>query len=318
MDFRRIILIIAAAAAVITSCKKDEEDEAKPFIKGTMEIEGLPEFITPAFKCSLTAKGAEHPEGKDISYSWKVSPGMDKYDTTDVFNYVFPDSLCTYTVYCNAFATGYTSNSTFAYTTAAKAGKDGSITGIDYQSEILDGKYYYGTVGEDTWTFNNLAEGNGLGFRKSEVMAEVFGRFYSHADAVAACESLSGDWVLPTKEDWEKLETYVKSNPSSGKSTAAALMGDASFNGTLMWDYWPAVGDITNSTGFSAIPVGYANTKTGNFTGTYEYAVFWTSTSVEDDDTMAYYKYLIFNEPDMFTGKADKESFGASVRCIRK
>lgn len=129
--------------------------------------------------------------------------------------------------------------------------------------------------------------------------------------------------MLPTKEDWEKLETFVKAkteaDPTSyGKSVAAALMANASFNGDLILEYWPIVGDITNSSGFSAIPVGYANTEADTFHGPFEYAVFWTATSVEDNAEMAYYRYLICDQPDMFTGKAEKKSFGASVRCIKK
>ena len=319
MDFHKVILIIAAAAAVFCSCKDDDEGEAKPYLSGSLTIDALPEFVNPGYVFSLTASGLEHPEEGVIGYSWKMSPGMDSYDTTDVFSRRLSDTLRTYTIYCTAFADGYSSSSTYTYTTVVKGGKDGSITGVDYPEDMVDNKYFYGTIGENTWTLNNIFEGvDGLGFRSSEAMVEVFGRYYNYEDAVAACESISGGWTLPTKEDWEKLEDYVKANPTLGKSPAAALMGDSLFNGETMWEYWPAVGDITNGTGFGAISAGYANLASASFKGAYEYAVFWTATSVEDDDTMAYYKYLICNEPEVFTGKADKESFGASVRCIRK
>ena len=313
MNFRRLILIAAAVASMV-SCKKDDDTEVMPSLQGDMEIIGLTEFIRPNQTCTLKVKGAVHPEGKEMTYSWKVSPSMTKYDTTDVFIHTFSDTLQTYTVVCTAAADGYISNSDTKYTTIVKGGRNGSITGTGYASDAS-----YQLIGNQTWTTANSDEGEGTPFRHAEVMAGVFGRFYNFEQAKAACESMEGSWTLPSKEDWEILESYIKSSSDMGKSTAAALMlQDAKFNGVLLWEYWPAVGDITNKTRFSAIPAGYANILSGSFTGTYEYAAFWTSTEVEEDSSMGYYKYLICDEPDMFTGKADKESFGASVRCIRK
>ena len=326
MNFRKLILITAAFVSVAVSCKKDEDTEAKPYIQGSMEVTGLPEFVAPHQKCTMKVKGAIHPEGKEIGYCWKVSPVMSKYDTTRYenglnkkgepsdgsFTYTFKDSLATYTIYCYAFATGYSSNSTTTYTTVVKTGKDGSITGIEYPAANFT------TIGTQIWTVANESKGEGGSFRNAEVMANIFGRYYNYEQAKAACESLGTEWKLPTKEDWEVLESYTKEHADLGKTVAAALMGPASFNGILMWEYWPTVGKITNGTGFSAIPVGYANLATGSYSGTYEYAAFWTSTEVEDDSNMAYYKYLICDQPDLYEGKADKNSFGASVRCIMK
>ena len=38
---------------------------------------------------------------------------------------------------------------------------------------------------------------------------------------------------------------------------------------------------------------------------------------MEDDDAMAYYRYIVANQPDLFITKGDKKNFGASVRCVR-
>lgn len=314
MNFRRLILITAVITAAFASCKKDKETETSPSIQGTMRILDLPEFVGPGQKCTLKVKGAVPPEDEKMQYCWKVSPSMSKYDTTEVFVHTFSDTLQTYTVYCTAFATGYTSNSATNFTTVVKGGWNGSVTGKGYPEDSS-----FTVIGDQTWTTTNASAGEGATFRNAAVMADVFGRYYDFKQAHAACESLGEGWQLPSKEDWEKLDAYIKATPDLGKSTAAALMlQNAAFNGTAMWEYWPSVGDITNKSGFSVIPVGYANIKAGSFTGTYEYAAFWTSTSVEGEDSLAYYKYLICDEPDMYTGKADKNSFGASVRCIRK
>ena len=321
MSFRKLILILSAFAAIALSCKKDDDDEAKPYIKGTMEIEGLPEFISPRQTYTFTVKGAEHPDGGELNYYWRVSPSQTKYDTTYTkasYTHTFSDTLQTYTVYCYAYAEGYSNNSTFLYTTTMKGGRNGSITGINYPIDTVKDQFY-SKIGTQTWTTNNVSEGTfGEGFRNSEIMSTVFGRYYNYEDAVKACEALGSEWKLPTLEDWDTLVEYVNTNKGNSKTLAAALMGNASLNGEIMWEYWPAVGDITNHSGFSAIPVGYANLASNIFAGSYKYSTFWTASSLETDDTMAYYKYLIYNQPDVYTGTADKESFGASVRCIKK
>jgi uncharacterized protein (TIGR02145 family) len=103
-------------------------------------------------------------------------------------------------------------------------------------------------------------------------------------------------------------------------------MADVKFNTVTMWEFWPVVGNITNESGFSAVPAGYVNlgekSSEGTYpeadsNGVYEYAVFWTADAVEGDSEMAYYRYIVDNEPDLFISKGDKMNFGASVRCVR-
>ena len=93
-------------------------------------------------------------------------------------------------------------------------------------------------------------------------------------------------------------------------------MGNAYFNGNLMWDYWPAVGDITNASGLSMIPAGYYSNA--QFKGLNEYAIFWTADSVKDEEGMAYYRYVICDQPEFQLGKGEEKTFGANVRCVRE
>ena len=74
------------------------------------------------------------------------------------------------------------------------------------------------------------------------------------------------------------------------------------------------------------LAAGYLNlgarTETGEYPeaasyGVYEYAAFWTADSVEGEDGMAYYRYMVATQPDLFISKGDKDNFGASVRCVR-
>lgn len=327
MNFRKLIFATLLFSAAV-SCKDDDEGTVKPSLDGSLSIAGLQEYVIPGQTLQLTPKGATHPDGKDLTYYWKVSPTAPTACTTDVFNITFTDTLQTCTIYCSAIADGYSSLSASSLVTVVKGGKDGSIKGIEFPAENFstnDATYYYKQIGTQTWILNNVAErSSGKAYHNSEAMSDVIGRFYSYSEAVAVCESLSTsemEWTLPTLEDWKTLESYIKgeiaADPQKGKSTAAALMGDATFNDMTMWEYWPAVGDITNSSGFGAISAGYTNLETNLFEGVYGYATFWTATADEEDD-LAYCAYIICNEPDLYIGRKDTKSFGASVRCIRK
>lgn len=327
MNFRKLIISGFISIAAI-ACKKDEDGTITPSLDGYLSIKGLPEFVAPNSSYELTPEGVTHPDGDDLGYYWKLSPTKPQACTTKVYTAEFSDTLQTCTVYCYAFAEGYSGSSLSCYVTVVKGGKDGSIQGIDYPTDKLtteDGEYYYQKIGDQYWTVNNMAERDyGKAYRNAEVMSDVLGRYYNYEDAKAVCASLSTDtqtWALPTLEDWMTLKNHVNSTLSTdqkaGGSLAAALMGNATFNSNTMWSYRPKVGDITNSSNFSAIPSGYTNLKTSAFEGVYEYAAFWTATETEKANE-AYNVYLYFEEPELFTGKADKESYGASVRCIQK
>ena len=93
-------------------------------------------------------------------------------------------------------------------------------------------------------------------------------------------------------------------------------MVDARFLGTRMWEYWPQV-KITNKSGFSVLPVGYANDSGSSpkFTGLNSYAMLWTSTS--DSEDYGFCRYIYVKQNDVLVGARDKKSFRASVRCIK-
>lgn len=323
MNLRKIIFA-ALLVSALAGCKKDEDTTVSPSLEGYLTIKGLPEYVSGKQSVQLEPKGLSHPEGKEITYTWRVSPTAPAADSTRIFNFTFSDTLQTCTITCTASAEGYSSSAAVGYTTIVKGGKDGSITGIEFPTTCFStsaATYYYKQIGTQTWLLNNVAEKpSGMPYVNADVMSNVFGRYYSYQDAISVCESLSTsemEWTLPTLEDWRTLQTYIKEQPDAGKSVAAALMGNASFNGETMWEYWKAVGDITNSTGFSAIPVGYTNIKSSLFDGEYEYAAFWTA-SPADKSNEAQAVYIIENQPDIYIGDMDRESFGASVRCIRK
>ena len=307
MNRTRLSFIIFVTLAIL-SCKKKEETTI-PSLSGQLKINGIEVFVgadETSRTITLKPSGAKHPEGKHLGYCWKVSPTMTSYDTTRYenglnkkgqesdgsFTYTLKDSLGTYTIYCYAFASGYSGLSSAGYVTVVRGGfktspddPDVSITNTQITEKgtrLADTDYYYVTDGTRDWTANNAAEPtSGAAFWGYNAMADVFGRYYSYDEAKAVCASLpaadGNQWRLPTDEDWVNLiksittdatgefkaEPYADiywNNDENGKpSLAARLIADGYFNGEKLWDYWPGIGVPANTSGMAILPVGYAN-----------------------------------------------------------
>ena len=92
MSFRKLYSIILAVAVVASaaSCKKDKDTEASPSLDGMLRF-SIPGYIPPKDVLIITPRGLSHPEGKGIGYSWRVSPGMSKSDTTRLENGLTPE-----------------------------------------------------------------------------------------------------------------------------------------------------------------------------------------------------------------------------------
>lgn len=350
MSLRKLNPIIWVAIAMIAaaSCKKDD-DEVSPALNGTLHF-NVEEFVSPGYVAKMTPKGLKHPEGKGIGYYWKVTPGMTSADTTRLenglnsqghesdgtFTYWFPDTLGTLNVSCYGFAEGYTSSYASKYVTVVKPGVNGGsitrtgILSIDKHIEVDGIKYYYVTHNGLDWFRNNLANpAYGVPYTNAEAMSEVFGRYYSHAEATKACPE---GWRLPTDAEWRELAESINSESKADEyeiipAIAADLMVDAEFNSNAMWEYWPEVGEITNSSRLAILPCGYTNLgaqeadgsyPAAKFSGLNEYATFWTADMVGNEQGMAYYRYLITDQPGMQISKGDVNSLGVSVRCVRE
>ena len=322
----------AALAFAAVSCGDDDDETTTYPTLGGVTF-ACPVYAAPGESVTFTPSDVEHPDGGEVQYAWKVTPTMTESCTTKVFTHQFSDTLKTYTVSCYAFAEGYTGSSATKDVVVVKGGIDGSLT----ETEILasdrkitvDGMdYYYQTIGGLDWFRNNLASGpGGTPYVNENVMSDVFGRFYSYNEAVTACPE---GWRLPSEEDWMSLAASVGFEPSGKyavfEDVASKLLVNASFNLSPILEYWPVVGDVTNSSKLSFIPFGYANLGSRNeegrypqaaFFGRWEYAAVWTADKAEGDDGMAYCRYLLADQPDMLIGQYDVDSFGASVRCVR-
>lgn len=351
MSLRKLNPVIWVAMAMIAavSCKKDKDDELSPTLNGTLYF-NVAEYVSPGYVATMTPKGIKHPEGKGIGYYWKVTPGMTSADTTRLenglnsqghesdgsFTYWFPDTLGTVNVSCYGFAKGYTSSYASKYVTVVKPGVNGGSitrTGImspDKHIEADGIKYYYVRHNGLDWFRNNLANpAYGAPYVNSDAMSEVFGRYYSYEEAMKACPE---GWRLPTDAEWRAMAESINSKSKADEyevipAIAADLMVDALFNSNTMWEYWPEVGEITNSSRLAILPCGYTNLGAQAENGSYpaaaffglnEYATFWTADMVGNEQGMAYYRYLITDQPGMQISKGDVNSLGVSVRCVRE
>lgn len=324
------IIMFALVAFAAVACK-DDETETLPSLSGLYFA--CPHYVAPRQAVRMTPNEVKHPEGGEVGYYWRVTPTMSSNDTTKVYVHWFSDTLQTYTVKCTAFAEGYYGNTYSREVEVVKAGLDGSITetGIKASDKkiTVDGvDYYYRKIGGREWFRNNLAStASGVSYINEDIVSDIFGRFYSYTEAMNACPE---GWRLPSEEDWmslaEALGSPASSKYESFKNVTAKLLANAYFNSKAMLEYWPQVGDVTNESKLAFMPFGFVNLGPADASGKYpeasfegmaEYVAVWTADKVEGEDGMAYFRYIIADQPEMLVGKGDVNTFGAQVRCVR-
>lgn len=338
MKIKNIVLIgLSAATLALPSCKKDKETTTtKDYLDGTLSF-NMPGYVRKGEVFNLVPAGVKNPgtgSAENVGFYWTTSWNSAK-DTTKTeadtkgngaYQFTSPSKVGSFTVSCVAFAGGYYTTSNTANFNVVDPALDSTITGA-YTSkdpkftDPRDGNSYYTTTfNGKTWMKNNLCYSKaGVSFESSDAMDGIYGRFYSWSEAVTACPA---GWHLPSDAEFAEMANALapKGTEFTAKENftgvAGGLMVDAKFLGTRMWEYWPQV-KITNEAGFSALPVGYATlSDTPKFTGVDNYAAFWTSDSVEGGD-IAFYRYIFVKQNDILIGRGDKDSFLASVRCVK-
>jgi uncharacterized protein (TIGR02145 family) len=330
---RKIFIIAALLPVVFISCNNDDDDTTTNYVSGTLTF-SIDDYVGKGVTYTLTPSGITSPT-TGVGYSWKPSwsSTRDTTKTTDgtgdgSWTFTTPIVVGEYTISCSAFADGYTSTSATKTIYVVDPAVDSTITGLGfadapYFKDTRDGKEYFTTdFGGNTWMKENLGymtdTVGSISYLNSEVMDEIFGRYYTWEDAQTACPA---GWHLPTDEEFcQVADSIIADGTSYTKgenfiNAAGGMMADAYFLDSKMWEYWPQV-DITNKSGLSVIPVGYASTRsnTYSFKGINEYAVFWTSSSYDDDSGLI--RYIYVDKPDVYSGYMDK-AFYASVRCVK-
>lgn len=332
MRLERIALIGLTLLTGILSCKKDEEETTYESFSGSLNF-SVPRYVSRSSTHVLVPSGAYRSDGGGYGYYWTDS--IDSYkDTTryeggtgdGAYTFVVPkDTLCTMTVTCYIFAKGYSTTALSRYVTIVNPLQGGSLTmdGIDlstvFFTDTRDRRQYPSRlIGSHYWMTKNLAYAEaGVPMEYCDVMTYPYGRYYTWEEAQTVCPP---GWHLPSGEEWLDLAVAAGAADARADATFAGVAGnlmvDALFNRERMWEYWPQV-KITNRSGFSAIPTGYATMTddTATFYGNLEYAVFWTADSYNDEQGL--FRYINLKQPDVMLGSGHKDSFRASVRCVK-
>lgn len=337
MRIDKFLLCVSAAVAVLAACSKnDDNDENLPYVGGNLYfVNEIPDFVEYGYEQDLRVAGAFHPDvharadgsiPDSLGYvftnpfhvkSDTVKKFTDPVDTKVVYHFkVEKDTLASYAISAFAYAPDHYSISCSSYFTIVRPGfgEKSSIRGFDTTtgSVTLSGKEYYSMQhGGLEWIRQNYAdESAGYAYKGSEIMTDIFGRYYTWDEAVSICPD---GWRLPTSAELDALVEDF--------GGVKDIMSDVYFNGDRpkdkMWRYWPKVGTITDGSKLSLFPTGYA-VKAGdryNFYDLQVKSVLWTSDN--DGNGKAVARYIHEDQNILYSGLFDQSSFAASVRCVR-
>ena len=338
MKIERLLIVFLAAAVALASCKKDD-DEASMTFGGSLAFD-VPEYLaqnqTLTFTPGKISRSSDDKDLPEVNMYYKFTLG----DQTDsIFNidlskqYKFSTIISAgaigrYTLSVYAYAEHYSMSYYSTNIVVVDPVLNGrSLNGLDIDKDTpsftdADGtKYYTVEICGKTWMKQNYAgSGYGVPYKSSPVLNAFVGKYYSWDEAQKACPE---GWHLSTPEEWHELAKAYSSDPECPmdgdyQGMAGKLMVNARLNGESLWEYWPGV-TITNASGLSALPAGYANRsnvlRNKDFVDLGRYAAFWTSGEHGDSGD---YRYIISDEyDDVKQGMADKDNFLASVRCVK-
>lgn len=320
MRLKNSIILAAAVSALALSCGKSNKtpEEELPYLSGSVSF-SAPLYVLPGEKISMKASGASAADGSEVRYTWYVSPKPAVRDTADSYEFEAIDSLIDLSITCTAFADGYYSiykSATVKIVDPERSLVREPFDGVQTETDERDGETIeYVNIGSKSWMSKNLAyNGSGVSFSNPLATNPIYGRYYTWTEAGDACPQ---GWRLPSQNDLTELFAVAG---NSAEDAAGGLMVKSTLNGEDLWEFWPDV-IITNKSGFSALPTGYAIYSNGQFSfeGIQKYAVYWTSDVVGADTAEPKGVYFYFHDgsPKVFMGEGYVDYFAASVRCVR-
>lgn len=322
LKFASLVIILAAAA--LSGCK-DDDDTTYLTLSGSLSFR-VPDFVPAGYTQSIKLSEISTvyaDDGTEVGHYFSYRSKIDTASGPDyVYTFVIPDTLASLSVTCTAFAKGYYGKSYSGTMVVVDPAPGKSLTGI--RNDLADGSFEldgnnisYQEFGDSYWTMVNLppTAGKGESFNGYELLSTILGGYFTWGEAQSVCPD---GWRLPSDEDWSALAKHLGGEAAASfadfPGVASKMLANGRLNGDLLWD--TAVFERTDTTGFSALPAGYATVEGPIYKhgGAGTYAAFWTSDEYEGKGV---YRYISYSNDMLYAGTADKTGFAASVRCIK-
>ena len=203
----------------------------------------------------------------------------------------------------------------------------------NYFVDNRDGKTYRMVkIGDQTWMAQNLnykgpSDKDTIGscYGNNSANCNKYGRLYTWATAMGSTEDKCGDgkncdiserargicpegWHLPSNDEWQTLLEHTDRDAKKLKSTEGWSNGG---NGTDDYDFTALPGGYAEQGDVASLPDNY-------FKDEGAYAIFWSSTQVDDEDhTQAYRPYLKNDNKVSELDGNNYKGLGFSVRCLK-
>jgi uncharacterized protein (TIGR02145 family) len=339
-----IKLIVVIFSLLHYGCKKNNEDKSLNI--STINVREITK-TSATVKGNLSSSYSDYMLSKGISWSnIIVNPTVeDHYVWGGTGNGEYNSNIKNLTpgtkYYARAFAklngTCYYGNSITFSTAGNITGDIGFNQGLSYGTiKDADGNTYKTIkIGNQTWMAENLKTSKyndstdipsvtdisewvklatsaySWYLNDEEKFKKTYGALYNW-HSVNTGKLCPTGWHVPGKEEWETLINYL-----GGENTAGGKLLEAD---SIHWI--KTTKEITNSSGFTALPGGYRcgreNTTPHLYFESMGYqCAFWTSTSFKEDDNYSFsYGTGIINQVS-FLNAPNFKNDGKSVRCIR-
>jgi uncharacterized protein (TIGR02145 family) len=108
---------------------------------------------------------------------------------------------------------------------------------------------------------------------------------------------------IPSEVEWKQLLDFL----------GGAKVAGAKLKATTLWTSIKQNDEVTNESGFTALPSG-KRFKKGSFDNLGKWACFWSSTEVDSGNAIS--RYLSYGDFIVYRFE-DSKSFGFSVRCVK-
>jgi len=167
-------------------------------------------------------------------------------------------------------------------------------------------------IGTQTWMAENLncAVSGSKCYAYDPSNCEKYGRLYDWETAKNICPS---GWHLPSKEEWETLLGYVKSE----KGCESSWSSDCEGKYLKTKSGWESNGNGTDDYNFSALPGGGADRYSfgnGIGIGNPGYVGYWWASEYDSDEAWVIH---IPNYADYASRSYFNKNYLFSVRCVK-